>query len=1321
MNRILLFLLLITCSYCAAQNYTYLGVEDGLSNRKVYSIQKDKRGYMWFLTHGGIDRFDGKQFKHYKLKIDSRDVNSFINFNQLHIDTVSNIWEVGRAGELFKYDHFSDEFQLINILKTDKQDKDNTFHYAYIDDNNNIWLCTAQKQYIYNIDSNQEILLNSNLNEEVSNIIQIDKETYCIGTSQGVHIGTLKDNTLQIVKKQSLDSLEVQVGSLFYSKKLHKIIIGSFLKGVFIYDISKNNVKQLKELEDVNINCIKALNEDELLIGTDGAGVYKMDLSTDQLIPYITADYNHPNLMNGNNINDIYVEGNKRIWMANYPIGITIFNRHFPAYKWIKHAIGNKNSLINDQVNAVIEDEDGDLWFATNNGISNYNVQKDTWTNLLSSFHSDARNKNHIFMSICEIMPGIILAGGYTSGMYWIEKKTMKANYFVPSSFKANAKTDKYIRSIYKDSQERIWIGGFYDLKYIDIKQHKIEFFSKIRHINNIIEEDSNHMWIGNTNGLYLLNIKTKKIDQIKLPVKSFFVNNIHRGADGTIYIGTSGDGLIIYNPKTKEFINYRKENSALISNSIYTIFSDKKGNLILSTENSITRFYLKEKTFHNWTKEQGLMTTHFNMNSGTSTSRNTIVIGSGDGAIEFKLDTYLPEYNEGKLIFSDFRLFYQTIHPGEKNSPLTEDINDTKKIYLSHDQNIFSLRLSTINYDYPSQAMYSWKLDGFYNEWNKPSSENIIRYTNLDPGNYRLHVRAISSEDYQILEERSINIIIAPPFWKTPWAMILYGILIILVIGTILRYFFMKKEKEISSEKVSFFINAAHDIRTPLTLVKAPLNDILEKEELSPDGEANLLTAIRSTNNLFRIINNLINFEKTSDSTIKLRIAEYELYSFIEEIIQQFKSFAEAKQIQLTFESNFRFLNVWFDKTKMDSILRNLISNALKYTPEMGSVSITAFSNPQYWSIEIKDTGIGIPADEQKKLFRMFFRGSNAVNLKTSGSGIGLLLVKRLVKKHKGRIIIKSVLNEGSSFLVTFRHGHKHFRQDLLSLPEQTSLAITDNRLYAPSKNSSDDTLPPPSSNTAKILIVEDNDELKSYLKRSLTERYTVHLASNGEEGLIMAKNIMPNLIISDIMMPRMRGDEMCVALKSDIETSHIPIILLTALSDRENIINGLAIKADEYMTKPFDIGILKANIANLLANRALLIQQYAHLDLKEPETNNYSSELDYKFMSKVKEEIEKNIDNSDFSVEKLSSALNMSRTSFYNKIKALTTQAPADFIRTQRMNRAGELLKAKKYSINEVAFMVGFNDTKYFREVFKKYFNMTPSKYIGKDEEDE
>lgn len=639
----------------------------------------------------------------------------------------------------------------------------------------------------------------------------------------------------------------------------------------------------------------------------------------------------------------------------------------------------------------------------------------------------------------------------------------------------------------------------------------------------------------------------------------------------------------------------------------------------------------------------------------------------------------------------------------------------------MSHDQNIFSLRLSTINYDYPSQAMYSWKLDGFYNEWNKPSSENIIRYTNLDPGNYRLHVRAISSEDYQILEERSINIIIAPPFWKTPWAMILYGILIILVIGAILRYFFMKKEKEISSEKVSFFINAAHDIRTPLTLVKAPLNDILEKEKLSPDGEANLLTAIRSTNNLFRIINNLINFEKTSDSTIKLRIAEYELYSFIEEIIQQFKSFAEAKQIQLTFESNFRFLNVWFDKTKMDSILRNLISNALKYTPEMGSVSITAFSNPQYWSIEIKDTGIGIPADEQKKLFRMFFRGSNAVNLKTSGSGIGLLLVKRLVKKHKGRIIIKSVLNEGSSFLVTFRHGHKHFRQDLLSLPEQTSLAITDNRLYAPSKNSSDDTLPPPSSNTTKILIVEDNDELKSYLKRSLTEKYTVHLASNGEEGLIMAKNIMPNLIISDIMMPRMRGDEMCVALKSDIETSHIPIILLTALSDRENIINGLAIKADEYMTKPFDIGILKANIANLLANRALLIQQYAHLDLKEPETNNYSSELDYKFMSKVKEEIEKNIDNSDFSVEKLSSALNMSRTSFYNKIKALTTQAPADFIRTQRMNRAGELLKAKKYSINEVAFMVGFNDTKYFREVFKKYFNMTPSKYIGKDEEDE
>lgn len=1321
MKRILPFLLLFICTLCIAQNYTYIGVENGLSNRRVYSIEKDEIGYMWFLTHDGIDRFDGRNIKHYKLG-NNRDQNSFVNLNKLHTDSLGNIWEISRAGQIFKYNRIIDKFELIKSLNTNKSDNDQLFNYTHIDKNNNIWLCTTTRQYIYNIDKNEFNQLQSGIKNEVVSIIHLKNDIYCIGSSQNIHLARLTGTNLQIIPERSLDSLSIQVSTSYYDKKRKKIIIGCLAKGIFVYDLVKHKITHLKSgLEDVKINCIKTFNEDEVLIGTDGAGIYKINLRTNESVPYIVADYNQPNRMNGNNIVDIYIDDEEqRIWMINYPIGITILNNRFPEFKWIKHAIGNKNSLINDQVNTVIEDYEGDLWFATNNGISCYNVAKDEWTNMLSSYNSDTYNKNHVFISICEVLPGIIFAGGYTSGMYWINKRDMKPNYFVPGKIYAegNTKADKYIRAIYNDSQNRIWIGGYYYLKYIDINKKEIKVYPNIRYISVIIEKDSNHIWVGNINGLYLVNIKTQKHKRIQLPVESCNINVIHKEKDGTLYIGTNGSGLIIYNPTNGKATIHNQSNSALISNSIYSIQPRDSNFLVLSTENSLTRFNIEEKKFQNWTKEQGLITNHFNIASGTTTKRNTFVFGSGNGAIEFKKEVELPQTSKTKLIFSDFSLFYQTVYPGQDDSPLKENINDTKVLNLNHNQNIFSLRLSAINYDYPSSVIYSWKLDGFYEKWNRPGTENLIRYMNLDPGKYKLYVRAISSEDSHIIEERKLDIIIHPPFWKTAWAMIFYFLVFGIVCIVVLRYFLMKKERKISAEKINFFINTAHDIRTPLTLIKAPLDDLLEEESLSPEGENNLLMAIRSTNSLFRMISNLINFEKADIYSSKLFIAEYELYSFMEETIKEFKGYAEAKQIQLIFESNFRFLNVWFDKNKMDSILKNLISNALKYTPANGSVRIIAHSTPNNWSLEIKDTGIGIPANEQKKLFRMFFRGSNAVNSKVTGSGIGLLLTKKLVHNHKGSISVKSVENIGSSFKVTFKHGHKHFKHEYLGHPEQTSSPEqTDSRIIFRSQKS----LPeiPTNPVAPKLLVVEDNDDLRAYLKQSLSEKYTVSLAANGQEALNVVKSLNPQLIISDIMMPVMRGDEMCIRLKNDIDTSHIPVILLTALSDKDSIISGLATKADKYLTKPFDIAILKADIANLLENRALLAKRFAELDLKEPECVNYSSDLDLKFMTKVKECIESNIENPNFNVDILCAALNMSRTSFYNKLKAVTEQAPADFIRTQRMNKAALLLKERKHSINSISDMTGFNDPKYFTEVFKKHFNMTPSQYMKENKQ--
>ena len=668
---------------------------------------------------------------------------------------------------------------------------------------------------------------------------------------------------------------------------------------------------------------------------------------------------------------------------------------------------------------------------------------------------------------------------------------------------------------------------------------------------------------------------------------------------------------------------------------------------------------------------------------------------------------------------------FSQTVYPGDKNSPLQTDIDDTQVLKLKYNQNIFSVKVSSINYDYPSNILYSYKMEGFYDEWSKPDDENTIRFTNLSPGEYVLHVRAISNEDRKIvLEERSMKIIIAQPAWLSLWALLLYAVVLGLIGISAIRLIMLRKQRKVSDEKIHFFINTAHDIRTPLTLIKAPLEELREKEQLSKDGIANTNTALRNVNALLRLTTNLINFERADVYSSELYISEYELNTYMAETFNAFRPYATVKHINFTYESNFRYLNVWFDKEKMDSILKNIISNALKYTPESGSVHVFVCENDDTWSVEVKDTGIGIPANEQKKLFKIHFRGSNAINSKVTGSGIGLMLVWKLVHLHKGKIHLSSIEHQGSIIKVTFPKDNKQFRK--AHLTTKTRQIVQDEQAIYSTSGTPDiyeKAKKEHNENQQRLLIVEDNDELRNYLGHTLSDMYTIQMCSNGKEALTIVKEYKPELIISDIMMPEMRGDELCAAIKNDIETSHIPIILLTALNDEKNILEGLKIGADEYVVKPFNIGILKATIVNLLSNRALLRSRYANLELNDEEEEGKclkcSDDIDWQFIATVKKSVEENMDNQAFNVDVLCTLLNMSRTSFYNKIKALTDQAPADYVRLIRLKRAAQLLREGKHSITEIAEMTGFNDAKYFREVFKKHFNVSPSKYARKEEE--
>lgn len=546
-----------------------------------------------------------------------------------------------------------------------------------------------------------------------------------------------------------------------------------------------------------------------------------------------------------------------------------------------------------------------------------------------------------------------------------------------------------------------------------------------------------------------------------------------------------------------------------------------------------------------------------------------------------------------------------------------------------------------------------------------------------------------------------------------------LYAVILSLIAAILLRIIILRKQRKVSDEKIHFFINTAHDIRTPLTLIKAPLEELREKETLSKDGISNMNTALRNVNALLRLTTNLINFERADVYSSELCISEHELNTFMNEIFNAFQQYANIKHINFTYESNFKYLNVWFDKEKMESILKNIISNALKYTPENGNVHLSVLETSDSWSVEVKDTGIGIPANEQRKLFKLHFRGSNAINSKVTGSGIGLMLVWKLVRLHKGKINLSSIENQGSVIKITFPKDCKFYRKAHLAVPGKQPQDIrTISNVPPPSPQIYETVQKKENAGRQRILVVEDNDELRNYLSQTLSEEYSIQVCSNGKEALTIIPEYKPELVISDIMMPEMRGDELCKAIKNNIETSHIPIILLTALNNEKDIITGLNIGADKYVVKPFNIGILKANISNLLANRALLRSKYANLDFEDERNDedciNCSQDMDWKFIASVKKNVEDNIDNPTLTVDVLCGLMGMSRTSFYNKLRALTDQAPGDYIRLIRLKRAVNLLKEGTHSITEIAEMTGFSDAKYFREVFKKHYNVSPSQYF-------
>ena len=737
MRRILLLICLfvILVTPAVAQLYQYLDTQNGLSSRRVLSIRKDKKGYMWFLTHEGIDRYNGKQYTHYSLTANGKLLNFFPNLNTLQIDTAGVVWEIGKTGHLFKYNSLQDKFELVcDFASKDKSNSGLPLTASFLDSkDNNILLCTKNKQYLFDIDTHELIQLESPIKEEITYIAKSTNNQYFLASSHKIYCARLNHGRLEVIKHPELDNFHI-VNYIYFHPETQMLVIGTLLDGIYLYNIhSRQLIDVHNGLQDINVNSIIASkeNENEVLIATNGAGVYKLNLGTYELTNFLNADHNHSNKMNGNIINDIYIDDDQKLWMAVYPIGITVYSEKYPGYQWIQHSYDNPNSLIDNQVNYILEDSEGDIWYATNNGVCCYSPSTKQWTNLLSTYQHDTPNQNHVFISICESRPGVILVGGYMSGMYKIDKKNMTTQYFIPQTLNDDTvKPDKYIRCIYKDWDNLIWAGGYYNLKSYDLDTKEMHCYNMDFPITYITNKDAHNLWIGTINGLYQFNKVNQELKAVNLDSELGCINTIYQSKKNITFIGTHGSGMWIYNNYTEKVTNYHINNSALISNNIHCILPALEDDLIISTEKGLTRFKTKEKIFSNWTKEQGLMSTSFNQAAGVHTRDKKFIFGCGDGAIELADTVTLPHQFKSKMVFDNFRLLYQKVMPGEKGSPLKEEIDDTRHIILNYDQNIFSLDVSSINYDNPSNIVYSWKLEGFYDEWT--SLTNDTAYVTL-------------------------------------------------------------------------------------------------------------------------------------------------------------------------------------------------------------------------------------------------------------------------------------------------------------------------------------------------------------------------------------------------------------------------------------------------------------------------------------------------------------------------------------------------------------------------------------------------------------
>lgn len=1345
-----------------AQNESYnfykIDTYTGLSNNRVSAILKDEEGFLWFGTLSGLNRYDGYTCKVFRNKLNNNSSvfsNSIIAIYEL---PDAKMWVQSSDGTNiynFRTESFevnsNDYLQSLGLPSGTVANitKGNNGRYWFV--YNDIDL------YMYSSADKKAKPFRQNFKPGLSEKINSVKET-----GDGMLWIVYQNGLLQKydIKKEKIVFTSNALQKFNITNNWYYFIIDNdgdlwlwnFSNGVFLFHPQNNSIKQFNETSSpsrLSSNLAYQIVQDNnnlIWVATDHGGVTLIDKKNNFKTSYLLNDPKNAQSLSQNSIISMYKDNDGIIWLGTYKQGVNYFlGNHIARFQYYHHNDSQPNSLQFDDVDCFVEDKMGNIWIGTNGGGLIYFDRK---KNTFKQFLHDANNKNsissNVIVSLCIDHNGLLWIGGFLGGLCSFDGN--KFTHYRHNDNDPSSLANENVWALIEDKKQNLWVGTLGGLDIFNTNTKQLEHYrpegnntnpASLSYISTFLLDKKENLWVGSTSGIAVLD-KKRNISGIYSHTNSAGslsddnVLCLLEDSKGRIWVGTR-DGLNLFDDQTKTFQLFTTSNG-LPDNIILNVLEDKNHTLWVSTPKGlcdvIPESTGKDIRFSviNYDQMNALQNIEFNEKAAFKTKSGELIFGGPSGFNIIDPDKIQKPANHPKIVFTGLYILNNNVESGElvnNRVLLPQSLSFLQELNLKYKENVFTIEFSSTDFAHGDNERYAYMMDGFNTDWLYTTGNNRrATYTNLASGHYTFKVKVLSRNGVWS-DVKTLHINIQPPIWRTTVAYIIYFLLtvgLLLLIRRItldrihMRYEVAHQKKEVERAhtmeqlKTKFFTNVSHEFRTPLSLIISPLDNIIQ-HATNEEQKVQLNLVQRNAKRLLNLVNQLLDFRKMEVESIKLHPSIGDIVGFCRDISNSFTDIAEKKKIQFTFSSNIDELEIYFDRDKIEKILFNLLSNALKYTFDNGRVSINlVYNEPKEnetdgkLTIEVKDNGIGIPVDKQAMIFERFFQTDVPESMVNQGVGIGLAITKEFVKLHGGIISVKSEPDAGTCFTVLIPAKKIFVSNSHLATKPYLSEDLDDIEFEENLKK-----------DKKTILVVEDNEDLRFYLKENLKKLYHIEEAANGKEGWEKVKSLNPDIVVSDIMMPVMDGIELAKKIKSETQTSHIPVILLTAMGSEEKQIEGYNVGVNDYITKPFIFDILVSRIRNLVAQQKLLQKKF-HKQIEINPAEITITPVDETFLKDALAIVEKHIDETGFSVEDFSREIFMNRVTLYRKILSLTGKTPIEFIRSIRLKRAAQLLEKSGKSIAEIAYEVGFNNPKVFSKFFKEEFDILPSQYNKK-----